>query len=208
MDMSTSRFPAALDNTHPTTTRHTTTGRPRVVTVAAILQFAVAVGFASIPVVRLMFGADVQAAAEAEAARQGRDPGILTDAGLRFDETGVAIWAPFIVAVLVALPAALNLAGRGRILSWVVLPLVLIGNVMIMASNAAAADTLQAFFDASSDPALSGLDATALLAAAYSAYPEWLSILEAAWSVVIVGGCVGAVVLLALKPSRLFFRRK
>jgi hypothetical protein len=185
------------------------TVRPATVTVAAVLHFAVALAFASIPVVGLVYGADVQAAAEAETARQGRDPGVLAAAGLAFDERGVAIWAPFAIAALLALLGGLLLAGKrfARILSFFTLPLVLTGNALIMASNATAADTVQAAFDASDDAAVRSLDAAALLEAAYAAYPDWLPVLEGARFAVVLIGCVLGVVLLALRSARRYFRK-
>ncbi|MCD0442229.1 hypothetical protein LO763_01140 [Glycomyces sp. A-F 0318] len=185
------------------------TARPAAVAFAAVLHFAIALAFASIPAVGLLYGADVQAAAEAEAARQGRDPGVLAAAGLAFDERGVAIWAPFAIAAAVAALGALLLAGKrfARVLSFIALPLVLAGNALIMAGNAAAAEKVQAVFDASDDAAVRSLDAAALLDAAYAAYPGWLPALEGARFAVIVAGCVLGVVLLALRPARGHFRK-
>ncbi|MFI6577128.1 hypothetical protein ACIBFB_15120 [Nocardiopsis sp. NPDC050513] len=183
--------------------------RPRVVTAAAVLHWAIALAFLSIPLIGLVYGADVQAAAEAETARQGQDPGVLAEHGLAFDETGAALWAPVSIAALVAAVGATVLAGKrfGRVLSWIFLPLVLIGNGLIMASNAAAADTVQTLFDESGDPALQSLDAGALLDAAYSAYPGWLPAVESARFAIVTLGCLVAVVLLALRPARTHFRK-
>ncbi|THV41465.1 hypothetical protein [Glycomyces buryatensis] len=196
-------------NANGKTNAAATSTRPRSVTIAAVLQFAVALAFAGIPLIGLLYGADVQAAAEAEVIRQGASPGALADVGLSFDEHGIAIWAPFGIAAFVAVTGALTLARCriGRILSWIVLPLVLIGNVLIMASNAAAAETVQAVFDSSEDAAVRGLDAAALLEAASAAYPEWLPALEAVRLAIVVIGCVLGVVLLALRPARRYFRK-
>jgi hypothetical protein len=182
--------------------------RPAAVTVAAVLHFAIALAFASIPAIGLLYGADVQAAAEAEVARQGQDPNLLAANGLAFDEHGVAIWAPFAIAAAIAALGAMALAGNriGRVLSFAALPLVFAGNALIMASNATAAAKVQALFDASDDAAVRSLDAAAILDAAFAAYPAWLPALEAVRLAVVFGGCVLGVVLLALRPARAYFR--
>lgn len=183
--------------------------RPAAVTIAALLHFAIALAFASIPIIGLVYGAEVQAAAEAETARQGQDPDLLAANGLAFDEHGIAIWAPFAIAAAIALLGAMVLAGSriARILAFIALPLVLAGNALIMASNATAADKVQALFDASDDAAVRSLDAAAILDAAFAAYPAWLPALEGVRFAVVVGGCVLGVVLLALRPARAYFRK-
>ena len=183
--------------------------RPTGVTIAAVLHFAVSLAFASIPFVGLVYGADVQAAAEAEVARQGQDPNLLAANGLAFDEHGVAIWAPFAIAAAIAAIGALLLAGKriARVLSFIALPLVLAGNALILASNAAATEKVQALFDASGDAAVRSLDAAAILDAAFAAYPDWLPALEGIRFAVVVAGCVLGVILLALRPARAYFRK-
>lgn len=183
--------------------------RPAAVTIAAILHFALALAFASIPLIGLVFGADVQAAAETEVARQGQDPDLLAANGLVFDEHGVAIWTPFAIAGLIALLGAILLAGKriGRVLAFIVLPLVLAGNALIMASNATATAKVQALFDASGDAAVRSLDAAAILDAAFNAYPAWLPALEGVRFAVVLAACVLGVVLLVLRPAREYFRK-
>lgn len=150
-----------------------------------------------------------QAAAETEVTRQGQGPGVLADNGVSFKETGVALWAPAAIATLVAVIGAINLAGRriGRVLSWIVLPLTLAGNFLIMASNAAVTETLRARFNDSGDAALQSLDVQALVDAAYSAYPAWVPAMLGVRFAVVILACVLAVVLLALRPARSYFRR-
>jgi hypothetical protein len=182
--------------------------RPAAVTIAAVLHFAIALAFVSIPIIGLVYGGDVQAAAEAKVVRQGQDPDLLAANGLAFDEHGVAIWAPFAIAAAIAALGAMVLAGKriGRVLSFIALPLVLAGNALIMASNATATAKVQAIFDASDDPAVRSLDAAAILDAAFAAYPDWLPALEGVRFAVVIAGCVLGVVLLALRPARAYFR--
>lgn len=181
--------------------------RPHTVTIAAWLHFAVALAFLSIPLVGVSFGTEVQAAADAEVARQGQDPGVLAAHGLSFAEVGVALWAPALIAILIAATGVTVLAGRrwARILAWIVLPLLLVGNALIMASNAAAAQTLQSFFSSSGDTALHSLNAQALLDAAYGAYPAWLPVLENTRFAVVTCGCILGGVLLGLRPASAYF---
>jgi hypothetical protein len=182
--------------------------RPTAVTITAVLHFAIALAFASIPIIGLLYGADVQAAAEAEVARQGQDPNLLAANGLAFDEHGLAIWVPFAIAAAIASLGMIVLAGKriGRVLSFIALPLVLAGNALIMASNATATAKVQAIFDASDDAAVRSLDAAAILDAAFAAYPAWLPTLEGVRFVVVIAGCVLGVVLLALRPARAYFQ--
>jgi hypothetical protein len=182
--------------------------RPASLTIAAVLHFAIALAFASIPIIGLLYGADVQAAAEAEVVRQGQDPNLLAANGLAFDEHGVAIWAPFAIAAAIAALGLIVLAGKriGRVLSFIALPLVLAGNALILASNATATAKVQSLFDASDDAGARSLDAAAILDAAFAAYPAWLPALEGVRFAVVVAGCVLGVVLLALHPARAYFR--
>jgi hypothetical protein len=183
--------------------------RPTIVTFAAFLHFAIALAFASIPVIGLVYGADVQAAAEAEVARQGQDPTVLAANGLAFDEHGVAVWAPLAIAAALAALGAFILAGKrlARILSFIALPVVLAGNALIMAGNATAAAKVQALFDSSGDAAVHSLDAAAILDVAYAAYPDWLPVLEGVRFAIVLAGCVLGVLLLALRPARAYFRK-
>ncbi|WP_018347522.1 hypothetical protein [Longispora albida] len=56
-----------------------------------MLQFLFACAFLIAPVAGMVYGADVQAAAEAELARQGFSGSLLADKAIRFDESGVAM---------------------------------------------------------------------------------------------------------------------
>jgi hypothetical protein len=86
--------------------------RPRGVTYAATVQLLIAVLFVSVPLIGVIWSADVQAAAEAEAARQGSSAGVLAEHGISFAERGLAIAIPVAVAGIVVVLALLNLAGK------------------------------------------------------------------------------------------------
>ncbi|GLZ81339.1 hypothetical protein Afil01_61460 [Actinorhabdospora filicis] len=190
-------------------TAATTSRRPRALTVAAFAQFAIALAFLSIPLLGLVFGGDVQAAARAEVARQGQDPAVLAEHGLAFGETGKALIVPVAVAALLTLTGSLTLAAKraGRVLAWIVLPLVALGNIAIMASNAAVVETLGKVFADSGDARLAALDARGLVDAAFAAYPAWLPALEVARAVVIFGGVLVGLVAISARGARVAFGR-
>lgn len=188
----------------PTSVTPPTTRRPRGLVTAAVAQFAVAVAFLSIPLLGLVFADDVQAAAQAEVARRGQDPAILAEHGLAFNETGKALSVPFAVAALLTLTGSLTLAAKraARVLAWIVLPLVALGNVAIMASNAAVVETLTTLFAESGDARLAALDAQGLVDAAFAAYPSWLPALETVRAILVFGGVLLALVTISAKSAR------
>jgi hypothetical protein len=195
--------------THPTTTATRTTRRPRVVSWAAALQVLVALAWLSIPVVGLVYGSDVQAAGDAELVRQGLPADTLTRNGIPLGEAGGAIMIPAAIAAVLTVLAVLVFKGSriGRIASFVVMPLVLLANAAVLASNASVVPTVEAVLRASADPAAHAVDVPAVLAAVGAAYPDWLPGLEGVRLVALTGGCVLAVVLLALRPARAWFRK-
>lgn len=187
---------------------HAQKSRPTPVTFAGLLHFLVASAFLSIPLLGLVYGAQVQAAAEAEVARQGAPATVLSDNGLSFAETGVALAIPIAVALgLTALGIAV-LAGRrwARTVAWIVMPLVLLGNLAIMASQATAGQAVQTAFGQSGDERLRRLDAQRLLDAATAAYPDWITYLTGIRNVLVIAGAIVAVILLVLPAARAYFR--
>jgi hypothetical protein len=221
MEISTSRFPSALTTTasrKENIMAHSAqreaavapkAGRPGGVTFAAVLQLLIALAFLSIPFIGFVHGADIQAAAEAEMVRQGFSASVLAEHGLAFDESGFATLMPVAVAVIMAGLALLNLTGRriGRTLSWVFQPLVLLGNVAIVLSNMSAVQAVESLFQSSGDASLRNIDVQALLDAANSAYPGWVTSLVDARSIVVTLGSVLVMVLLALPSARAYFRK-
>jgi hypothetical protein len=143
--------------------------RPRTVTVAGILQVLFALAFLIAPLSGLVYGADVQIAAETELARQGLDPSVLAQNNVHFDEGGYALVLPVATAVIAAILAWLNLAGKraGRILTLTVQPIFLLLDVFILTSQASKVQYLQTILG-------DGADAEAVLDASESVYPGWL----------------------------------
>jgi hypothetical protein len=184
--------------------------RPGTVRIAVILQVLIGLAFLSIPIVGLMYATDVQAAVEAEVVRQGYAAAVLAQNNIRFDESGAAVLIPVVVALVMATVALLNLVGRrtGLVLSWILQPIVLLGNIAIVASQTAVVQTLESIFERSGDVALRSLDVRALLDAAESAYPVWLPLMVDVRNVVVMLGSVLVVVLLAMPSARAYFRSR
>jgi hypothetical protein len=158
--------------------------------VAAVMQLLIAVAFVSIPVVRHRYGAVSKAAAEAELARQGVPGTVLADNNINFDASGHETAVPVTVAAVMLVLAALNLAGNpwGQTLSAILMPLVLIGNGLIVWSNLTAATSVRAAFKRKGDPALLRIDVPALLKAAESGFPSWVGIQQYIRNTIVFAG--------------------
>ncbi|HVQ44300.1 MAG TPA: hypothetical protein VMT30_05035 [Candidatus Saccharimonadia bacterium] len=192
-----------------TNSRQTSRSRPQAVTVVAIVQALIGLAFLSIPIIGLMYGAQVQTAVDAEMVRQGHSTALLTQNHISFTENGAATIVPTIVALIMITLAWLNLAGKraGLILSWVLQPLVLAGNFLIMASQAAVVSTLESVFKSTGDAALQSLNVQKLVDAAFNAYPSWVSSLVNARNVVVILGSILILILLAIPSTRGYFRK-
>jgi hypothetical protein len=167
---------------------------------AAVLQLLIAVAFVSIPVVRHRYGAAAKAAAEAELARQGVPATVLTDNGLKFDASGHETAVPASVAAIMIALAVLNLAGNswGQTLSWILMPLVLVGNGLIVWSNLTAAKSVRAAFQRKGDPMLLRIDVPALLKAAESGFPAWIGVQQHIRNTTVFAGAALALAATAL----------
>lgn len=199
-----------MDTDQHETIKQARAGRPRSVTLMVTLQLLIAVAFLSIPLVGYLYGTEVQAAAEAEVARQGLPATILAEHGIRLDESGAATVLPIAAALAIAAMGLINLTGHrvGRILSWVGQPLVLVGNVLIMVSQRSAAQALETVFEESGDATLQRIDAQALLDSLQAAYPAWVDYLVHVRNVVVILGSVLVIVLLTVPSVRGYFRKR
>jgi hypothetical protein len=221
MEMNTTRIPSALTTTElrkENTVSYSSEAdaaavqkksRPRSVTFAAMLQLLIALAFLSAPIVGFVYGADAQAAAEAEVVRQGFPAAVLAENNIAFDEGGAATVLPVVVALGMTTLALLNMAGKrvGQILSWIFQPIVLAGNVAIMASQRFAAQAVESAFESSGNATLQSIDVQALLDAAESGFPGWLPYLVNVRFVVVTLGSVLVIVLLAIRSARAYFRK-
>ncbi|GAA1641828.1 hypothetical protein [Actinoplanes couchii] len=115
---------------------------------------------------------------------------MLADNNLRFDASGHETAAPATVAALMIALAALNLAGNpwGQTLSWVLMPLVLIGNTLIVWSNRTAVASVRAAFRRKGDPELLRVDVPALLEAAERGFPSWVPLQQHVRNTVVFAG--------------------
>lgn len=147
-----------------------------MITFAAVLQLLIALAFVSIPVVRHHYGSGASAAAVAELERQGVPVSVLKENKLSFDASGHETWAPVSFALAMTLLAVLNLVGNGwgQTLSWILMPIVLLANVLILYSQLTAVKSVRAAFERKVDPMLQRVDVPALLKAAESAFPRWV----------------------------------
>ena len=176
--------------------------RPRTVTFAGVLQLLFALAFLIAPVAGMIFGADIQAAAEAQLTRQGLSPSLLADKGVRFDESGAAMVVPVSTAVIAALLAWLNLAGKraGRILTFVFQPIFLALDVFIALSQASQVQFLQSRLG-------NGVNAQAIIEASARAYPAWLFTVTDARLIFTLMASILVIILLLLPSARAYFRK-
>lgn len=149
---------------------------PIAVLIAATLQLLLAVTFLVIPVAVWKTGGVAQRAAEAEVVRQGRPPEVLARHGIRFKEE---VWEFALALGIAATPTvlgSLNLAGigAGRVLSWILEPVVLVGVGLVTIGQVFAARYTEAMFSKSDDAAVRDLDGRAVIAAASARFPFWV----------------------------------
>ncbi|MCP2327052.1 hypothetical protein HDA40_005559 [Hamadaea flava] len=182
--------------------------RPTAIGIAVVANLLIALAFLTIPLLGLVYGDDVQTAAEQEVVAQGLPVSVLADNELSFRESGVAIVFPVVIALGIALLGWWLRTGRpaARIVSLIVMPVVILANVAILISNASAVSALQTMFDRSNDADLRRLDAQALFDAALGAYPDWLPVLTSTRNTVVFGCAVLVIVLLLAPSARAYFR--
>jgi hypothetical protein len=163
---------------------------PPTVISAALLQGLLAALFLIIPVVVARHGGKAQRAAEAEVVRQGVPAGVLARHRVRFDERPVEFLLPVAIGLGLATLAWLNLAGNGtgRVLSWVLQPILLVAGGLITGGQVFPTRSLESAFRKSTDPTLRGIDVAAFVDAARRAFPAWLRQLIVARFVLVTAG--------------------
>ncbi|GAB3651459.1 hypothetical protein [Glycomyces tarimensis] len=183
--------------------------RPGSVTTAVAIQLLLALALAISAIVAFVYGPDAQDAFEAELANQGVDVSELPGNTANFEGASNLIISIVIIAILVVL-ALLNAAGNrvGRILTWIFQPLVLICGGFLFAGQVFLGQWLQWAFDNSNDEQIQGLDAEALVNAAYDAFPAWSVIID--WAVLILAtlGSLLVIILLAVPSANAYFRKE
>ncbi|WP_326589632.1 hypothetical protein [Streptomyces sp. NBC_01294] len=166
----------------------------------AALQVLIALAFLSIPLVRSRYGSRAQAAVEAELGRQGVRTTVMAENGMRLDAGGHETWAPVGIAASLAVPAVLGIAGSSwdETLTWIVQPLVILVNCVILYSNLTAVPSVTAAFAESGDAELQRIDVTSMLRAAEQGFPRWvMPYLQNLRHAVVFAGSGAVLVLLA-----------
>ncbi len=183
--------------------------RPGTVSLAVVLQLLLAVAMVVSGVLNFVYGADAQQAYEDELAAQGAgDSQLAVDSG-GFEGTSNLVF-PIVVAALMVVLALLNAVGNrvGRILSWVFQPLVLVCGGIVLAGSLFAVPLMQWGFDNAGDERLEGLDASALVEAAYGAFPAWSFVVDWAVALLATLGSLLVIILLAVPSSNAYFRKE
>ncbi|HEX2145710.1 MAG TPA: hypothetical protein VHG10_14510 [Glycomyces sp.] len=181
--------------------------RPGTVTFAVWLQILLAVFLIAQAVLGLLYGADAEAAVEAELESQGYAMSDLPE-GTTFETGGALAFAPIVVALLLIVLALLNGTGNraARVITWVVQPLVLICGGFIAVSQLLLATFIEAGIESGGGP--EGLDAGALVDALYGAYPAWTVIVDYGVLALATIGSILVIILLATPRANAFFRKE
>ncbi|MEU8150366.1 hypothetical protein [Nonomuraea sp. NPDC048901] len=183
--------------------------RPRSVVFAATLQSLTALPFLVGSAVVLFYGAGAQAAAEAEVARQGLPPAVLAGHGISFGSNLADIPLALGIAVVLVTLALLNLRGNrvGRMLSWILQPVLFVAGSVIVPSQVFTAQVLESSFKKSGDPVLERIDVRAMVDAAAHVMPSGLLYVNIGKLALTTLGSLLVVILLATPSARAYFRR-
>ncbi|WP_433598145.1 hypothetical protein ACQPXH_20465 [Nocardia sp. CA-135953] len=179
--------------------------------VAVVIASLLQVGLAGMFVVMLgayrTAGPRAQRAADAAAARQGVAPEVLAEHGVRLDEGREAFIAGYAIAAVLIVLAVLVLTGIeiGRVLSWVVEPLVLFGVGFVTTMQVFAMRMTVSAFAKLDDPRVRGLDIGTVLQAAVDALPSWYRPAIVARWLLATAGSLAVIVLLALPSADRYF---
>jgi hypothetical protein len=145
---------------------------PFAVLVVALLQLLLAVTFMVIPFIGVRYGPSAQQAAEADVGRQGFPVAVLAERGVNFGASRGSVVAAVAIGACLAALAVLNLAGSdvGRILTWVLQPILFVAGLVIMSGEVFTARYVGAAFRKAG---VRDIDVAAFVDAASSAYPSW-----------------------------------
>ncbi|MFE9634189.1 hypothetical protein [Streptomyces sp. NPDC006463] len=126
----------------------------------------------------------------------------MAENGMRLDWGGHETWAPVGVALALAVPAAFTLVGSGWgvTLSWIVRPLAILVNCVILYSNLTAVPSVTAAFAKSGGAELGRIDVASMLGAAEKGFPRRvMPYLQNLRHGVVFAGSVAVLVLLAVR---------
>ncbi|RMI27604.1 hypothetical protein EBN03_33455 [Nocardia stercoris] len=142
---------------------------------AGLLQLLLAGMFVIMLVAYRTAGPRAQRAVNAEAVRQGADPRVLGEHGIRLEEGRWGFAVGYAIAAVLVVLAALNLSGSeiGRVSTFAVQPLVLLGVGYVTTIQVFAVPVTVSAFAKLDDPRVQGLDIRSVLRAAADALPAW-----------------------------------
>lgn len=166
-------------------------------TLVALLQVLLAVTFVVIPVVGARHGPAAQRAAENDVTRQGFPVTVLAERGVDFGASRGSIVAAVAIGMCFATLALLNLAGDdvGRILTWILQPLLFVAGLIIMPGEVFTTRYVEAAFRKAG---VRDINVGAFVDAASAAYPPWFRSVIVTRFVLATLGSVLVVVLLAV----------
>ncbi|MFL6122219.1 hypothetical protein [Actinophytocola sp.] len=178
---------------------------PLVVLVVALVQFLLAVTFVVMPVVGMRHGAAAQQAAEADVARQGFPVAVLAERRIDFGASRGSVVVAVAIGVCLAVLAVLNLAGSdlGRVLTWVLQPILFVAGLVIMPGEVFTARYVGAAFQKAG---LRDIDVRAFVDAASAAYPSWTRPVILTRFLLTMVGSILVVILLALPAADAYYR--
>jgi hypothetical protein len=154
-------------------------------------------------VLALRRGSDAQEAAEAEVVAQGLSHDLLVRGRVNFGEGAREALIPLAIAGVLAGLAGSNLAGigAGRVLSWVVQPLLMLLGGIVTGGQVFATRQVRSAFAESGDAELARVDVAKVMAAAVSVFPRWFRPLLVGRFLLVTAGSAAVVVLLAVPAS-------
>ena len=184
--------------------------RPGSVTTAMWLQILLAVFLVASAVVDYLYGADAQAAAEAELESQGVDLADVPEGVIAFEQGVVPLIVTIVIAIALVALALLNGAGNrpARIITWIVQPIVLICGAALFAGQFMGEQMMDMAAENAGSDALAGADMGAVVDAAYGAYPAWTAVVSYGALALAVIGSLAVIILLAVPSANAYFRKE
>jgi len=180
--------------------------RPGSVTFAVWLQILLAAFLLASTVVSYLYGADSQAAAEAELQAQGVPLSDLPQ-GTTFEPGVGSLAFNVVIAAGLIVLALLNAAGKrpARVITWIVQPIVLVCGAFGALSQLFLATVLE--YGIENSGVESDIDVAAVVDAVYGAYPAWTDIVSYGVLALSTLGSILVIVLLAVPASNAYFAK-
>ncbi|MBL1075596.1 hypothetical protein JK358_14445 [Nocardia sp. 2] len=178
---------------------------PTVVTLAVLLQALLAAAMFVISTTVWFTGRRAQQSADAEVARQGFAPEVLTRHGIRFKEEPWEFALALTIGAILTTLAVLNVTGTARPASWIVEPLILVVVGFITLSQVLAVRYTEAVLRRSPDPQARDINARKVIEAARRGFPSVLRILVPVRFVLATAGSIAVLILLSVPAATPWF---